>query len=260
MNYSIFVLLLTLTRIHGENTSLEKRVILLEKEFQNLRMEIQSMKVESKSSMCSKFINHRNDFLNQGSMFGTLIPPPNEVWGKVMLFTCLSFCPRGEGVSVWCHFLSGCLVSCSFPRGSLSPVPCSFQGVSVKGGLCLGGLCPRGHSWGLLPGGLCLAILSLGGLILGSLCSGSLSGRAPPPPPIRWRADGTHPIGMHTYFKEYLSSLVNWIHLLTDTMFSFSTRLHEDTTTSDSPVVFGTVDLNIGDGYDEFTGNPGISR
>ena len=36
---------------------------------------------------------------------------------------------------------------------------------------------------------------------------------------------------------------------------AFSTRLHEDTTTNDSPVIFGTVDLNIGDGYDEFTGN-----
>ena len=72
MKYPILVLLLTVTRIHSENTSLERRVILLEKEFQNLRMEMQSMKVESKSSTCSKFINHRNDFLNQGSMFGTL--------------------------------------------------------------------------------------------------------------------------------------------------------------------------------------------
>ena len=36
---------------------------------------------------------------------------------------------------------------------------------------------------------------------------------------------------------------------------AFSTRLHEDTITNDSPVIFGTVDLNIGDGYDEFTGN-----
>ena len=35
---------------------------------------------------------------------------------------------------------------------------------------------------------------------------------------------------------------------------AFSTRLHEDTTLSDSAVIFGTVDLNIGDGYDEFTG------
>ena len=38
------------------------------------------------------------------------------------------------------------------------------------------------------------------------------------------------------------------------TMFSFSTRLHEDTTTSDSPIIFGTVDLNVGGGYDEFSG------
>ena len=36
---------------------------------------------------------------------------------------------------------------------------------------------------------------------------------------------------------------------------AFSTRLHEDTSVNDSPVIFGTVDLNTGDGYDEFTGN-----
>ena len=35
---------------------------------------------------------------------------------------------------------------------------------------------------------------------------------------------------------------------------AFSTRLHEDTIINDGPVIFGTVDLNIGDGYDEFTG------
>ena len=35
---------------------------------------------------------------------------------------------------------------------------------------------------------------------------------------------------------------------------AFSTRLHEETTLSDGPVVFGTINLNIGDGYDEFTG------
>ena len=34
----------------------------------------------------------------------------------------------------------------------------------------------------------------------------------------------------------------------------FSTRLHEQTEIGDSAVIFGTVDLNIGDGYDEFTG------
>ena len=36
---------------------------------------------------------------------------------------------------------------------------------------------------------------------------------------------------------------------------AFSARLDEDTVLSDSPVVYGTVDLNVGDGYDEFTGN-----
>ena len=34
---------------------------------------------------------------------------------------------RGEGVSIWCHFLSCYLVPCSFGR-SLSLVPCSFWG------------------------------------------------------------------------------------------------------------------------------------
>ena len=38
------------------------------------------------------------------------------------------------------------------------------------------------------------------------------------------------------------------------TMYSFSTRLHEDTDINDGPVIFGTADLNVGDGYDEFTG------
>ena len=37
-------------------------------------------------------------------------------------------------------------------------------------------------------------------------------------------------------------------------MYSFSTRLHEDTDINDGPVIFGTVDLNVGDGYDELTG------
>ena len=34
---------------------------------------------------------------------------------------------------------------------------------------------------------------------------------------------------------------------------AFSVRLHEDTEINDSPCVFGTVNLNIGNGYDEFT-------
>ena len=36
---------------------------------------------------------------------------------------------------------------------------------------------------------------------------------------------------------------------------AFSTRLTEDTIVNDSPVIVDVVDLNIGDGYDEFTGN-----
>ena len=38
------------------------------------------------------------------------------------------------------------------------------------------------------------------------------------------------------------------------TMYSFSVRLHENTLLTDAPCIFGTVDLNIGDGYDEFSG------
>ena len=40
----------------------------------------------------------------------------------------------------------------------------------------------------------------------------------------------------------------------TDPSAAYSVRLHEDTILNDSPVIFGTVDLNVGDGYDEFTG------
>ena len=37
-------------------------------------------------------------------------------------------------------------------------------------------------------------------------------------------------------------------------MYSFSTRLHEHTDTNDGAIIFGTVNINIGNGYDEFTG------
>ena len=37
-------------------------------------------------------------------------------------------------------------------------------------------------------------------------------------------------------------------------MYSFSIRLHEDTDTSDAAIIFGTVKVNVGNGYDEFTG------
>ena len=41
---------------------------------------------------------------------------------------------------------------------------------------------------------------------------------------------------------------------LDTTMYSFSTRLHEDTDIDDSAIIFGIVNINIGNGYDEFTG------
>ena len=36
---------------------------------------------------------------------------------------------------------------------------------------------------------------------------------------------------------------------------AFSTSLQEDTDTDDNTIIFGIVDLNIEDGYDELTGN-----
>ena len=81
--------------------------------------------------------------------------------------------PGGRGrerVSVWCHFLSGCLVLCSFQGGgSVSLVPCSLE---------MGSLSRRG---GLYPGeGVCQ--------------------RDPPDrdthPLVRWREGGTHPTRM----------------------------------------------------------------
>ena len=44
-----------------------------------------------------------------------------------------------RGVSVWCHFLSGYLV------------PCSFRGVCVQGGLWQGGLCSGALPWTETP-------------------------------------------------------------------------------------------------------------
>ena len=45
------------------------------------------------------------------------------------------------------------------------------------------------------------------------------------------------------------------LHFSVEVPVAFSTRLTDDTSINDSPVIFETVDLNIGDGYDEFTGN-----
>ena len=38
------------------------------------------------------------------------------------------------------------------------------------------------------------------------------------------------------------------------TTVAFSVRLHEDTTLNDEPLIFEAVDLNIGNGYNEYSG------
>ena len=48
-------------------------------------------------------------------------------------YTYLSFCTQ-RGVSIWCLFLSGYLVPCSFLGGSLFLVPCSLWRGSLSGG------------------------------------------------------------------------------------------------------------------------------
>ena len=87
-----------------------------------------------------------NITLYHGHAFSNyLLPPTNEVWGKVMFYTCLSFCSPEGGVyvslPVWLPgpmFLLG---------GSLSLVQCSFGGE---------GFCPRRvfvQGRGRYPGG-----------------------------------------------------------------------------------------------------------
>ena len=94
---------------------------------------------------------------------------------------CQSYCSLGEGVSVWCHFLSGCLVPCSFLEGeSLCLVPCSFQGLGIS--VQKGGVSVQKGSY----------------VQRGSLSRGrSLWGRPPGlKPPVLWKAGGTNPTGM----------------------------------------------------------------
>ena len=58
--------------------------------------------------------------------------PQTKFWGKVM-FLQVSVCPR-RGVSVWCHFLSYCLV----PSRVVSVPDPMF----LPGGICPGDVCP----------------------------------------------------------------------------------------------------------------------
>ena len=81
------------------------------------------------------------------------LPPAKEVWGKLM-FLHMSVILFTGGVSVWCYFLSGCLIHVPSRGGSLSLVTCSFQGVSVQGEfMSRGGLCPGRVEGGLSGGG-----------------------------------------------------------------------------------------------------------
>ena len=103
-----------------------------------------------------------------------------EVWGKVIFSqACASqSVHRGERVSVWCHFLSGCLVPCSFWEGSL----CAWSHVPS------GGLCPRGLCLGVsVQGSLSSGVSVQWGLFQG------VSVQLQNPAPVRWRAGGMHP-------------------------------------------------------------------
>ena len=75
------------------------------------------------------------------------LPPENEVWGKVMFYTCVSFCSQGGSLFPSMHHRS-------HDRGGLCPGGSLSRKVSVQRGLCLGGrLCPGG--------GLCLCPLCM---------------------------------------------------------------------------------------------------
>ncbi len=44
------------------------------------------------------------------------------------------------------------------------------------------------------------------------------------------------------------------VYTFSDPVYAFSARLVGDTMINDGPIVFGSVDLNVGDGYDQYTG------
>ena len=108
----------------------------------------------------------------------SLLPPANDVWGKVM-------------------FLLACVIL--FTWVSLYDVT-SWSNVPSKGGLCLSFHVPSGGSQsmvGLYLGGLYLGGLCLGGLCLGGLCPRVSVRETPKPrPPVWWQAGGTHHTGM----------------------------------------------------------------
>ena len=62
-------------------------------------------------------------------------------------------------------------------------------------------------------------------------------------------------IFLRTEFTSYLTYALSLAPFSVEVPVAFSTRLQGYTNIDDSPVIFEIVDLNIGDGYDEFTGN-----
>ena len=95
------------------------------------------------------------------------------VQGNVFTGVCLS-----TGGSL--YNVTSCLAAWShvFSGGSLSLVPCSFQGVSVQEGLCPMGISVKGS---LCRRGLCLGGLCPWGLCSGALCAEGISRENPPP-------------------------------------------------------------------------------
>ena len=113
------------------------------------------------------------------TLFGwkLLLPPTNEVWGKVMFLLSVSFCSQGVLVSV-----PG--VSVSPSRGSLS--------------LHLGGLCLS--DWGVSVSLVLGVSVSLSGWSLSrwGICLGVSGGSLVRETPRTVKSGGTYPTGMHS--------------------------------------------------------------
>ena len=128
--------------------------------------------------------------------------------GNVFRSMCQSFWSERRSL----YDITSCLTAWSHvsSRAPLSLVPCSFQGVSVQRGLCLGSLSRRLFVqeglcfWGAMSRGSLKKDGSLsGGSLLRGAPGGSLSrgvsvGRSPPPR-IR-KVGGTHPTEMHSCY------------------------------------------------------------
>ena len=150
-------------------------------------------------------------------------------------------------------------------RGCLLPGGvCFWGGMSAsRGCVCFPGVCllPGGcllpgevsTSWGcLFPGG-CIPACTEADTPHGQNSWHTLLKILPCPNFVA----GGKKIGLvewNDLYDVYTAQLMLSLAFLDTTMYSFSTRLHEDTDLNDGAVIFGTVNINIGGGYDEFTG------